>query len=116
MLREASGDGAVADDELAVIQARDLPGRGALGRLEQLDLNRTMLAGGGGSGEAATQARASVADLDRVDALAVAVERHVADAHGAREQLIARTDRDGVRHGVGREHVQRLAGTVQAGP
>ena len=49
-----------------------------------------------------------VAQLDRVDASAVAVQDGVADPDPARRQIGSRADGDRVRGGVGGEHVERL--------
>ena len=61
--------------------------------------------------------RAAVAHLDRVDAAAVAVQRHVAHAHASRVSSSPRGPTVTVfERAIGREHVQRLARAVQAWP
>ncbi len=105
----ASRDRAVSDDQLTRVQAGDLPRRGALGGLQQLDAGRRVGACGQPLGHAAGQMPAAVAQLDGVDAGSVAAQDEVADRDGASEQSRARADGDGVGGGVGGEHVQGLA-------
>ena len=97
----------MADDRLAFHQHRGLPGRGAGELLAERDLER-LVAAAAGVADAGRQGARVVAEPDRVDAGAVAVQDGVADPHAARLQLLAGADRDGVGGGVGGEHVERL--------
>ena len=85
------------------------PGRGAGELLAQLDLERVVAAGGRRRRSAAGSGARVVAQADRVDAGAVAVQDGVADAGRVRVvELLAGADRDRVGGGVGGEHVERL--------
>src|SRR5579875_2933981 len=107
-----SGDGAVADDELSAVEAGELPGRGALGGTLELDGEGAMAAGGedGRVGETTTLQAPVRAHAHAVDVAAGAVQRDLAQLQPCGEQRLARPDGDGVRAGVGREHVQRPTG------
>jgi hypothetical protein len=69
----------VADDHVARVQARELPGGGALGRTRKLDLHPLVLPGVQACGDAALVAAAMCAHTHSVDALGGAVQR---DASG----------------------------------
>src|SRR5664279_2139030 len=71
--RTLVGDRAVADDQLAGIQARQLAGRGALGRLGQLDARARVAPGVQAARQPAGKAAPVRAHANPVDALAVAV-------------------------------------------
>ncbi len=96
------------DDEIAGVQAGQLPRSGALGWLGQLHSGELMAPGGEVAGEATVKAPAVGAHAHSVDAAAVTVQGELAYAHLAFEQLLAGADGDGVGSGVGGKHVQRL--------
>src|SRR4051794_34080058 len=108
--RRLANDRAVADHEVAGVEARELPRRRALGDREQLDLRGEMAAGVERLGDAALESAAVGAHAHAVHVAAGAVQHEVAHRDALSAQLLARAHRDGVRGGVGAEHVHRGAG------
>src|SRR5215207_5919849 len=90
------GDDAVAHDDVAPQQAGDLPRRGAVDGLAELEAQAAGLA----RDDPAAQWRGAVAELDAVHLLVRAVEDGVAHGHGVRGQRRARPDGDRVGRGV----------------
>src|SRR6185312_17433605 len=85
---DRGGDGAVADDRLAVHQHRGLAGRGGVEGLGELQLER-LVASRRGRADAGGQGGRVVAEADVVDPGALAVEDRVADADVARLDVLA---------------------------
>src|SRR5579875_460027 len=106
----SASDRAPADDALAVHQARQLTGRGAVGRLVERQLERAVRPGGGLAEHPGGQRPRAVAELDAVDAGTVAPQPGAADAHAVGLERRARPDGDAAARGVLVQNEQRLAG------
>ncbi len=109
-LRPSAVDRRPADHDVAVEQAGELAGRGAVDRLVERDLQPPVRAGGGVADQPRRQRLGAVAQLDAVDARAVAMQARAAQRHRGRLQLGARAGDDAVAGGLGPQHVERLLG------
>src|SRR5262245_11596751 len=101
-----SGDRAVPDDEVAVHQAGDLPGRDGLGGIAQRQRRDTT---GLERGDAAAAQARVVAKPDRVDPGGVAVQAGAAQLDRLALQLALGPDPDLVRRCVRAEHIEGLS-------
>ena len=86
--KPSRGNGSVTYDDVACVEAGDLPWGGALGRLVELDRQMLVCTGGQPSGHAAGKTSPVGAHAHPVDAAAVAVQRRLAHRHLAREQRL----------------------------
>jgi hypothetical protein len=107
--RAVSGrNGARADDEIAVHEARGLARRDAAKRLIEVELEALVLAGASRSGDACKDRARPVTEPDPVDALAVAMQDGPAQDDPVSRKIVARAHRDGVPIRIGSQHIQRL--------